>query len=196
MIDALQKVYDFARENYIPIMDEECEQVLLEIMQQLQPKEILEIGTAVGYSASLMSLNSCDARIDTIEIDLQRVDIAKKLWASLGIKENINSIVGDIDIVLQNVVDDKMYDFVFLDGPKSRYLQHLQIVCDHVRSGGIVLADDVLFFGMVKGDEFVPHKHRTIVKNLRKFLSYLENNKQFSIKIIDKGNGIAIITKV
>ncbi|MEG1608793.1 MAG: class I SAM-dependent methyltransferase, partial [Clostridia bacterium] len=151
--------------------------------------------TAVGYSSALMVLNCPNTHIDTIEIDPLRAQMAQQLWTTLCIDGNINSIVGDVDQILSEVVQGKTYDFVFLDGPKSRYLQHLQAIESNICSGGIVLADDVLFFGMVKGEDYVAHKHRTIVKNLRVFLQYLESNNSFSTQLLDKGNGIAIIKK-
>lgn len=193
-LKVLEQLHKYARDNYIPILDDQCQSVLIELIKTHQPKQILEIGTAVGYSAALMALN-CDCHIQTIDIDQDRVDIARKLWNNIGISDRIESIVANVDQCLDSVVKDKMYDFIFIDGPKSRYLEHMLICLPHLKSGGIILADDILFFGMVKGVVETPKKHRTIVRHLKEFLDYLEGNKQLYTEILEVGNGIAIITK-
>ena len=163
-------------------------------MQKYKPKNILEIGTCVGYSSSIMLLNS-EATIDTIEIDEERQNVAKNVWAAQNLQDRVNAYLGDANVILKDVIKDKKYDFVFLDGPKSRYLEHLNLVLGNVNQGGIILADDVLFFGLVKGEEHVAHKHRTIVRHLREFLADIENRDDLDVELIKEGNGIAIIRK-
>ncbi|MEG1536087.1 MAG: methyltransferase, partial [Clostridia bacterium] len=122
--EQLRKMHDFAREKFIPIMDDESVEKFVEIVRQVRPKRILEIGSAVGYSAALMAMN-CDAQIDTIEIEKSRLDIAKNLWAELGLSGRINAFLGDANTILRDVIADFGYDFVFLDGAKSKYLEQL-----------------------------------------------------------------------
>lgn len=191
---SLEGVYQYARENFIPILSNDSEEVLVQTIQTLKPCRVLEIGTAVGYSASLIALKS-NAVVDTIEIDTARLEIAKELWKNLNIDHRINSFVGDVDEIIEDVIKEKSYDLIFIDGPKSRYLKHLLVTAPHLRKGGIVLADDVLFFGMVRSDEVAPHKHRSNVTNLRKFMAYLDSSQDFDVTIYEKGNGIAVLTK-
>ncbi|MEG2413433.1 MAG: O-methyltransferase [Clostridia bacterium] len=192
--EQLRIMHDFAREKFIPIMDDESVEKFVEIVRQVRPKRILEIGSAVGYSAALMAMNS-DAQIDTIEIEKSRLDIAKSLWAGLGLSGRINAFLGDANTILRDVIADFGYDFVFLDGAKSKYLEQLQTCLPNVRSGGVIVADDVLFFGMVASGQPVAHKHRTTVTRLREFLEYISSNPLLDVTIDDSGNGMAIIKK-
>ena len=194
MNKTLQDIRELSKIEFLPILSEECEKVLIQLLKDEKPQNILEIGTCVGYSSSIMLLNS-DAHIDTIELDKERQEVAKSVWKAQNLSDRVNAYLGDANIILKDVIKDKMYDFVFLDGPKSRYLEHLNVVINNVKSGGIILADDVLFFGLVKGDEYVIHKHRTIVRHLREFLADIENRDDLDVTLIQEGNGIAIIRK-
>jgi predicted O-methyltransferase YrrM len=189
----LEDIKENSKVEFLPILSDECEKVLLNLIKNEHSKEILEIGTCVGYSSTKMLLENKDAHIDTIEIDKARQEKAIETWKEYNVLDRVTSYLGDVNEILENVVKDKMYDFVFIDGPKSRYLEHLKVCLLHVKSGGIILADDVLFFGLVNGDEWVPHKHRTNVKHLREFLSYIKEQDCLDVKILEEGNGIAII---
>ena len=193
-MNKLEKIKEGSKVEFLPILSDECERVLLDIMKNEKPKEILEIGTCVGYSSTKMLLAS-DAHIDTIEIDENRRNEAIEVWKEYNVYDRVTSYLGDVNDILTNVVKDKVYDFIFIDGPKSRYLEHLKIVMPHIRKDGIILADDVLFFGLVNGDEWVPHKHRTIVTHLREFMKYIKSCDELDVKIIDEGNGIAVMRR-
>ena len=194
MNKTLEHIRELSKIEFLPILSEECEALLIKLMQDEKPKNILEIGTCVGYSSSIMLLNS-SAHIDTIELDEERARVAKSVWEAQGLSDRVTSYLGDANVILKDVINNKIYDFVFLDGPKSRYLEHLNIVIDNVKSGGIILADDVLFFGLVKGEEHVEHKHRTIVRHLREFLDAIEKDDRLNVTMLEEGNGIAIIRK-
>lgn len=192
--DILRKVHDEARENYIMILSDECERVMRELFERYAPKRVLEIGTAIGYSSSVMALMS-ECIVDTVEKDAARVAEAEKLWKSLGIRDRINSYCGNSDDLLPDMVEGKIYDFVFLDGAKSSYKKQLVFLDGYIRQGGIALCDDVTYLGLVKGNEKPPHKHRTIVNNMREFLNYVQTEERYDCEILDEGNGIAIVRK-
>ena len=194
MNSTLEEIRKLSEIEFLPILSKECEKVLIDLMEKEKPTKILEIGTCVGYALSIMLLNS-SASIDTIELDEERQKVAKNVWKAQNLQDRVTAYLGDANVILKDVVKDKEYDFVFLDGPKSRYLEHLNIVLPSVKKGGIILADDVLFFGLVKGEEHVAHKHRTIVRHLREFLQDVENRDDVEMKLIKEGNGIAIIRK-
>lgn len=199
MIDAarqsvLDKVHDHARQNYIMILSDECEAVMRRLFEENKPERVLEIGTAIGYSSSVMALLS-DCVIDTIEKDGERIKRAKELWNTLGVADRINSFEGNSDELLPKVIEDKTYDFVFIDGAKSSYKKQLQLIYPHLQKGGIALCDDVLYLGLVRGEEKVVHKHRTIVKNMREFLDYIQNVDLFDSVVYEEGNGIAVVRK-
>lgn len=194
MNSTLEEIRRLSEVEFLPILSKECEKVLVDLMKSENPTKILEIGTCVGYSSSIMLLNS-NASIETIELDEERLNVAKNVWKAQGLQDRVTSYLGDANEILKDVILGKKYDFVFLDGPKSRYLEHLNIVLDSVNKGGIILADDVLFFGLVNGEEHVAHKHRTIVRHLREFLNDIKNRDDLDVNLIDEGNGIAIIRK-
>ena len=194
MNKTLENIRELSKIEFLPILSEECEKVLVDLMKNEKPTKILEIGTCVGYSSSIMLLNS-NATIETIELDKERLDVAKSVWTSLNLQDRVTSHLGDANELLKDIVKDKIYDFVFLDGPKSRYLEHFNIVFDSVKKGGIILADDVLFFGLVNGPEHVEHKHRTIVRHLREFFAELKSRDDIEMNLLEEGNGIAIIRK-
>lgn len=191
----LSEVYESARRNFIMILSDECRDVLVKLFKEHSPKRVLEIGAAIGYSSSIMALSS-ECVIDTVEKDGDRLDKAKSLWKSLGIEDRINAYCGDSDVVLSEIIQDKTYDFVFIDAAKSAYKRQLELLLPHVEVGGIILCDDALYLGLVKGDAYPPHKHRTIVRNMREFLSYVEGNANLDMQLIDEGNGIAVIRKI
>lgn len=193
--EVLQSVHDLARQQYVMILSDECEVVLKEIFKKYSPKSVLEIGAAVGYSSSIMALTS-DCVIDTIEKDSDRIERAKELWKKLGIEDRISVYYGDSDKLLPKVIYGKTYDFVFIDAAKSAYKRQLELLLPHIKKGGIALCDDVLYLGLVKGDSYPPHKHRTIVRNMREFLAYAEDNEKLELQLIEEGNGIAIIKKL
>ena len=190
--EVLQGVHDLAREQFVMILSDECEVVLKEIFEKYRPQRALEIGSAIGYSSSIMALSS-DCVIDTIEKDFSRIERAKELWRRLGVEDRINVYHGDSDELLPQVIAGKTYDFVFIDGAKSAYKRQLELLLPYIKTGGIVLCDDVLYLGLVKGDSYPPHKHRTIVRNMREFLAYVESDERLELQLIEEGNGIAVI---
>ena len=190
----LKGVHDTAREQFVMILSDECEEVLKDVFAKYSPKRVLEIGTAIGYSSSVMALSS-DCVIDTIEKDASRIERARELWRRLGVENAINSYRGDSDEILDRVIEGKTYDFVFIDAAKSAYKRQLELLMPHIQKGGIILCDDVLYLGLVKGDSYPPHKHRTIVRNMREFLAYVESNDELELQLIEQGNGIAVIRK-
>ena len=199
MTDAQQSildgVHDLARREYIMILSDECREVLQRLFAEHSPKRVLEIGTAIGYSSSIMALSS-DCVIDTVEKDCERIAKAKQLWKSLGIVDKINAYLGDSEEILPKVTYGKTYDFIFIDAGKSAYKRQLEFLLPHLEVGGIALCDDVLYLGLVKGDSYPPHKHRTIVRNMREFLAYVENHPCHEMQLYEEGNGIAVIKKI
>ena len=190
----LSQVLASARDRHVPVIDDDSREILIRAVEEVKPRRILEIGTAIGYSASLMALSS-EATIDTVEMDDTRRQEAISLWKRLGIDDRIHAYLGNADEILESVVEGKEYDFIFIDGPKSKYLSHFLICLPQLSAGGVVFADDVLYFGMVEGEEFIPHKHRTIVTNLRQFLATVQTDERLECTIVREGNGVAIIRK-
>lgn len=185
-----------SRDDYMPFIRDESAKVLFEICQTEKPKNILEIGTAVGYSALLMLEGAKDAFITTIEKDNERAQQAMTNFEKNGVKERVDLIVGDAGEVLPQLEDEgKEFDLIFLDGPKGQYLRYLPHLKKMLCKGGLLVADNVLLHGWVKGEEFVKHKHRSMVVNLRKFLKALEEDCDFDSKLLEIEDGMTISKK-
>ena len=185
-----------SRDDYMPFIRDKSAKVLFEICQTEKPKNILEIGTAVGYSALLMLEGAKDAFITTIEKDNERAQQAMTNFEKNGVKERVDLIVGDAGEVLPQLEDEgKEFDLIFLDGPKGQYLRYLPHLKNLLCKGGLLVADNVLLHGWVKGEEFVKHKHRSMVVNLRKFLKALEEDGDFDSKLLEIEDGMTISRK-
>lgn len=185
-----------SRDDYMPFIRDESAKILFDICQKEKPKNILEIGTAVGYSALLMLEGAKDAFITTIEKDNERAQQAMTNFEKNGVKERVDLIVGDAGEVLPQLEDEgKEFDLIFLDGPKGQYLRYLPHLKNLLCKGGLLVADNVLLHGWVKGEEFVKHKHRSMVVNLRKFLKALEEDCDFDSKLLEIEDGMTISRK-
>ena len=182
-----------SRDDYMPFIRDESAKILFDICQKEKPKNILEIGTAVGYSALLMLEGAKESFVTTIEKDEKRVQEAKVNFEKNGVKERVDLIVGDAGEVLPQLEDEgKEFDLIFLDGPKGQYLRYLPHLKKMLCKGGLLVADNVLLHGWVKGEEFVKHKHRSMVVNLRKFLKALEEDCDFDSKLLEIEDGMTI----
>ena len=192
-MEYLEKIKSVAKENHIPIIKDDGCDFLIEFCKQQKPKKILEIGTAVGYSGSMMLLNCPNSILTTIEINEQSFNMAKNTFLILNLTDRVNQILGDAKNVIKEL--NEKYDLIFLDGPKGQYIFYYEDLKKLLNKGGYILADNVYFHGLVKGPEFVKHKLRTIVVNLRKFILTIQNDNEVETQILDKGDGIAIIKK-
>lgn len=195
-MDTLQTLEHFARENHIPVLLDDSAKFLAEFVEKKQCKNILEIGTAIGYSGSIMLLASKQAYLTTIEINEDSFNKATNTFKSLNLSDRVTQILGDgfeqINL-LKN--DSKKYDLIFLDGPKGQYIYYYPILLEMLTKDGCLLVDNVLFHGMVRSTEDVGHKKRAMVTKLRKFLKEIETREDLKTTIHEIGDGIAEIYK-
>ncbi len=191
----LENLKSYARQNHIPIISDDGCDFLLNFLKQIKPKSVLEIGTAVGYSGSLILKTLPDARLTTVEKDEQHVAFAKKTFEELDLLNRVNILNDDAFEVIKSL-EKNSFDFVFLDGPKGQYLKYYPYIKKIVKSGGYIFVDNIYFHNLVKGPEFVKHKLRTIVVNLRKFIDVISTDSEVSTKFYDDGDGIAVILKL
>ena len=191
----LENLKSYARQNHIPIISDDGCDFLLNFLKQIKPKLVLEIGTAVGYSGSLILKTLPDAKLTTVEKDEQRVAFAKKTFEELDLLNRVNVLNNDAFEVIKSL-EKNSFDFVFLDGPKGQYLKYYPYIKNIVKSGGYIFVDNIYFHNLVLGPEFVKHKLRTIVVNLRKFIDVISTDSEVSTKFYDDGDGIAVILKL
>lgn len=193
-MEYLEKLKQISNENHIPIIKDDGCDFLTSFCKEHNFKNILEIGTAVGYSGSFMLNNTTGSHLTTVEINESNFNIAKKTFETLNLSDRVIQILGDAKEVIKNLNCE--YDFIFLDGPKGQYLAYYEDLLKLLKSGGFILVDNVYFHGLVRGQEFVKHKLRTLVVNLRKFIEVIKNDERVETQILDIGDGIAVIKKL
>ncbi len=156
---------------------------------------ILEIGTSVGYSALCLAI-ATGAQVDTIEKDAGKLAVARRLWRDCGVSDRICAHLGDAEDVAPRLAAARKYDFVFIDAAKSKYGSYLDAIYDFIDTGAVIVADDVNYLGLVAGDGYPPHKHRTIVTKMREFVRAIADPTRFECKLFDVGDGVAVCKKI
>lgn len=190
----LEKIKQKALEEHIPIIMDDTLEVVDEILTKIKPTKILEIGTAVGYSAMCFSEYLLEGgKIDTIERDEERILQAKENIKRVGVEEKINIYEGDAVEILPTLKDK--YDMIFIDGAKGKYPFFLKEALRMLNENGIILADNILYKGYVMSD-YNKHKQRTAVRNLRQYIHEVTNNSNLETKILEVGDGLAITKKI
>ena len=189
----LAKIKQKALEDHIPIIMDDTLAVIEEELEKNKPSRILEIGTAVGYSAICFTeFLAENGSIDTIEREADRVIEARENIKKAEVQNKINIIEGDAVEILPTL--QGKYDVVFIDASKGKYPFFLKESLRMLAPKGIIFADNVLYKGYVLSD-YNKHKQRTAVRNLREFLSELQSNEMLDTKILEVGDGLAIARK-
>ena len=182
-------------ESYAPIVQKSTEQLIVTLLKTIKPKRVLEIGTAVGYSAILMADNlPHDSSIITIERYKKHADIAVDNVFSSGYEKKIKVIEGEAAEVLHWL--DGGFDFIFLDAAKGQYIEFLPDILRLLNSGGVLLSDNILYHGMIEDEDKVERRKITIVKRLHMYLEEIMNNSLLTTSIIPIGDGVALSVKV
>lgn len=190
----LATIEEFARQENIPIIQHEVVAYFRVLLQTLQPKAILEVGTAIGFSALLMAENVPDASIVTIDRNPEMIDLAKENFAKYDKDRQITLIEGDAADVLSNL--DQEFDFVFLDSAKSKYIVFLPEILKRLKVGGIIIMDDVFQGGdIVKPIDDVRRGQRTIYRGLQKLFATTLNHPDLSASLIPLSDGLLMLRK-
>ena len=180
----IKEIKQKALEEHIPILMDDTLEVI---------EKILEIGTAVGYSAICFSeYLQENGKIDTIERDEERVKQAKENIRLAEVEDKINIISGDAVEILPGI--DKKYDMVFIDAAKGKYPFFLKEALRMLKDDGIILADNILYKGYVMSD-YNKHKQRTAVRNLREYIKEVTENPNLETEILEIGDGLAVTKK-
>ncbi len=182
--------------EYIPIIKKEVMQFMLVIVELTKTKKILEVGTANGYS-SICFANAIgeNADIITIESDELRVSKARENIRLFNLDNHIHVIHDDAQCALRRMLGEDMFDIIFLDGPKTHYIDMLDDCKRLLKQGGLLIADNVLYFGMISGYKDTPKKKRTSVHHLREFLDLIFEDKEMLSSVINFEDGLLISIK-
>ena len=186
----LEKIKQKALEEHIPIIMDETLEVIEKYLNKNKPNRILEIGTAVGYSAICFTQFLAEnGVIDTIEREADRVEEAKKNIKLAEVENKINIYEGDAVEILPTL--NQQYDVVFIDAAKGKYPFFLKEALRMINKDGIIFADNILYKGYVMSD-YNKHKQRTAVRNLREYIKEVSENPNLETEILEVGDGLAV----
>ncbi len=189
--DELAKLEKEAVDTYVPIIRKDMQAYLKYLMFTHRPKNILEVGTAIGFSAILMSEYAPDAHITTIENYDKRIPIARQNFIRFNRQDRIELIEGDALEVLPLLTDS--YDFIFMDAAKGQYINYLPDILRLLKPGAILVSDNVLQDGdIVESKYAVVRRDRTIHTRMREYLYELKNNENLVTVILPVGDGITV----
>lgn len=188
-LEELEIIKEKALKNHIPIIMDDTLKKIKEILENEKPERILEIGTAVGYSASRFVQYAPKVVVDTIELDEQRAQEAIENIKKIGIEDNINIMIGNAVDILPTL--NGPYDIVFIDANKGKYPFFLSEGIRLTKKGGIILADNILYKGYVMSD-YNKHKQRTAVRHLREYIQMAMEDTLLDTKILEIGDGLAV----
>ena len=190
----LEALRRYAEEYRVPILRADAAGFMRTLTTLHKPTRILEIGTAIGYSALLMHECCPKAHIDTVEIDPDVAVTARKNIEAGGAKDKIRVIIGDGNEVLPALPGP--YDMIFLDSAKGQYIHLYEDKKRLLLPGGLLVCDNCIFYDKIfTSPEEAPHKHRTIVHNLREFLTKATHDADYTASLLQVGDGMLIVTK-
>ncbi|SEQ07356.1 Predicted O-methyltransferase YrrM [Lachnospiraceae bacterium NE2001] len=191
----LKEIYDIAVADEVPIIRRETRDFLRVLLQMVKPQDVLEVGTAVGYSTLIMAdtLNAIvsDWHIDTCELDESRIKTAEINFSKSSYDSSISLLRGDAAETLKNL--SKSYDFIFIDAAKAQYMIYLEEAIRLSHSGTVIVTDNILAEGDVLESHFLVEKRdRTIHDRMREYLQTITNDARLETSILSVGDGLAL----
>ena len=194
-------ILTLAKQYAVPIVRTKSHSILENLIKKNNPKCILEIGTAIGYSGIIM-LKSSSAKLVTIQHNKNYVKLAKGNFKKFKVNKRVKILFGDCHVKIAEMVADNKYkdyfDFIFLDGPKAQYSLLLENLIYLLKPNGTLVVDNVLFRGYTTNEQIAPTKRfKTIIKRLNDFIDMCKNHKElYDIKLIDTEDGILYAKKI
>lgn len=189
----IEKIEKYAHENNIPIMEKEGINFLTNYIKENNIKSILEIGSAIGYSAIKFCLVSSDVTVTTVERDKNRYDMAVQNINEFKLNDRIEIINDDafnIDIL-------KKYDLIFIDAAKSQYIKFFEKFKNNLNGNGVIISDNLKFHGLVDGNyDNLSRNVKGIVRKLKAYIDFLNNNKEFETIFLNIGDGVGISKRI
>ena len=180
---------EYAKNYNIPIMQKDGIEFLLKYIEDNNIRKILEVGSAIGYSAIRMALINKDIKVTTIERDKERYDLAVKNISDFNLNKQIEIILSDaFDVELT-----EKYDLIFIDAAKSQYIKFFEKFKNNLSLNGVIVSDNLNFHGLTKVDESTLSRNvRGLVRKLNNYVEFLQNNKEFNTNFYNLGDGVSI----
>ena len=193
MKELILEMEHYANTNNVPIIELDSIKFIMKYIKLNQVKSILEIGTAIGYSAILMANANDFCEITTIERDEKRYKEAVKNVNKSGLDKRIELVYNDAMDV--NLIGCK-YDLIFIDAAKGQYIKYFDKFCNYLNPGGVIITDNLKFHGLVKNKDLIKSRNvRGIVNKIENYINYLKENKEFITKFYDIGDGLSVSFK-
>ncbi len=188
----LKDIKEYAIKNRVPIMQEDGIEFLINYIKENNIKRVLEIGSAIGYSAINIASQSEDIKVTTIEKDPNMYNIALNNIKNTGMQDRIKIIFEDalfVDI-------EEKYDLIFIDAAKSQYIKFFEKFSKNIDKGGVIVTDNLSFHGLVEDDSKTNNRNtKQLVKKIRKYIDFLKNNKDYDTTFYKIGDGISVSIK-
>ena len=189
----LRIIEEYAKNNNIPIMEPDGINILTNYIKENKIKKILEIGSAIGYSAIKMALVDDDISITTIERDEKRYLEAIKNIKEFNLEKRINIILDDAF----NVNLEEEYDLIFIDAAKSQYIKFFEKFKNNLNINGTIISDNLNFHGLTHQKERIQNKNtRQLVNKINKYIDFLKENNEYKTTFYDIGDGIGVTRRI
>lgn len=185
----LENLEKYAKENNVPIIQKEGLNFILNYIKENNIKKILELGTAIGYSAINMALVDENIKITTIERNKEMFSLAQKNIKDFNLEKRINIIYSD---ALEAEIKDK-YDLIFIDAAKAQYIKFFEKYKNNLNKNGVVITDNLNFHGLADHVEEIHSKNlKALVRKINNYKTFLKENKEFKTNFYEKGDGISV----
>lgn len=193
-MERILQLREDAKKNGEPILRDKSFKMLLQTTKNKKPERILEIGVNLGLSGIAMLLTEKNSKLTGIEIDEEKVALAKNNYKAFGVEDRAKIFQGDASEIIPVLTGE--YDLIFLDGPKGHYYEYLPHLLSILKVGGILFADNVLFRGCVGDKVKTPHRFNTTKHSMENFLSAISSDDNLRTEILDIEDGISITEKI
>lgn len=188
----IEDLENYALNNNIPIMQKDGIEFLTKYIKDNNIKNILEIGSAIGYSAIKMALVNKDIKVTTIERDTLRYNIAVDNINKFNLSDRI-SIINDDAL---NIELNGKYDLIFIDAAKSQYIKFFEKFEKNLNINGVIVSDNLSFHGLVEDESKTNNRNtKQLVRKIRKYIEYLKNNNNYKTTFYELGDGVAVSIK-
>ena len=187
--EELEALRVLSEKELVPIIHRDVENFIRLLIQMKRVNSVLEVGTAVGYSALMFAHEMPYGRITTIERSEKMYNKAIQNIETFNKQKQIRVHFGDAGEIIESL--DQKYDLIFLDAAKSHYREFFEKSIKHMNNGGIIVSDNVLFKGRIVNDQYVERRNKTITRNMRNYLDFISEPPYFS-SILPIGDGLSI----